>query len=201
MFLLDKSFLAIVASVLSIIGYVPYFQGIRKGAVKPHIFSWVIWMLLTGIVFVAQVQKGAGPGAWVTGVAVVLCLVISVMAYKNGDKDITRSDWVSFVCGLAAIPLWRLTRDPQWSVILVTFIYVAAYYPTFRKSFTKPWDEALSLYVLSIVKNMIGIMAIETFSLTTVLYPASTAVMNVAFIGMVMWRRAVLTPAAEMAAE
>ncbi|MBF0527812.1 MAG: hypothetical protein HQK55_00800 [Deltaproteobacteria bacterium] len=191
----DKNVLGVAAGVFSFIGYVPYFHGILKGRVRPHIFSWVIWTLLAGIVFFAQVAKGAGPGAWATGLSGILCAIIVVMSFWYGDKRATWSDWFFFLVGLTAIPVWQLTRDPQWAVILVAFVNSAAYYPTFRKSYAKPREEALSMYFVSSLKNVLSVMAIESYSLTTVLYPVVATVLSVLFIGMSLQRRRALEDA------
>lgn len=190
--LLSKEFLGVLASVISTAGYIPYLRDMLKGRTRPHIFSWVIWTLLTGIVFFAQVAKGAGPGAWVTGVTCVVCIAVVALTIKQGDRSLTRSDWVSFVLGLVAIPLWKMMNDPTLAVVLVTFVYSMAYFPTFRKSYERPFDETLFAYILSTIKFVFSIMATESFSITTLLYPLAVAFMNIVFIGMVLWRRRVV---------
>lgn len=186
---LSKEFLGILASVISFAGYVPYFRDILKGKTRPHIFSWIIWMLLTGIVFCAQIVKDAGPGAWVTGLTCLICVAVVVLTIRQGDRSITRSDWISFLLALVAIPVWRAMNDPTLAVVLVTFVYSMAYYPTFRKSFSRPHEETLFAYVLSALKSVFSIMATQSFSIATLLYPIAVSVMNALFIGMVIWRR------------
>ncbi len=190
--LLTKVELGVISCVLSVVGYIPYIRGMIKGEVKPHIFSWIIWTLLGVIVTSAQFVKGAGPGAWSTGVATAICVAIVALTFKQGDKSVTASDWVSFLIALAAIPVWRLTDDPVWAIYLVTFVYFMAYWPTFRKSYHRPHEEALFAYILGVIKNIVAILAIQKYSMTTVFYVAAATMANVVFIAMVSWRRAVL---------
>ena len=43
------------ATVIGVVGYVPYFRDIFRGTTKPHPFSWFLWALLAGIAFAAAV--------------------------------------------------------------------------------------------------------------------------------------------------
>lgn len=182
-----------VASV--IIGFYAtwiYIASILKGKTKPHLFSWLIWGLLTIIAWAAQVHENAGAGAWVTLAAAIMCFVTVGLCFRYGEKTITRSDWATFIAALAAIPLWYVTKDPLWSVILITIIDMLGFYPTFRKSWMKPGEEALWTYGLSMVKFGLGMMALETFNVTTALYPFSLVVTNAAFMIFVLTRRKVV---------
>ncbi|MCU6711451.1 TDP-N-acetylfucosamine:lipid II N-acetylfucosaminyltransferase [Paenibacillus sp. J5C_2022] len=38
-----KELLAIAATLLTYIGFIPYIRSILLGKIKPHIFSWIIW--------------------------------------------------------------------------------------------------------------------------------------------------------------
>src|SRR5690606_16045788 len=111
---------------------------IYRGTNKPHMFTWIIWTLLTAIILAAQIVGGAGPGAWSTGAVLLPCIIITVLAIQRGEKNITASDWVMFLAGLAAIPVWLATSNPLWAVIIVVAIDALAFGPTFRKSWFRP---------------------------------------------------------------
>ncbi|MDR3424071.1 MAG: hypothetical protein P4M13_03200 [Alphaproteobacteria bacterium] len=188
-FLSSKEGLGAIAGILSVVGYTPYIRDIIRQKTRPHLFSWIIWTLLAGIVFFAQIAKGAGPGAWTTGTATVMCVAIILLTLKHGDKTRTKSDWVFFFLGLAAIPLWRLTDSPALAVVLVTAIDYVAFVPTFRKSWHKPHEETLFAYFISAVKNGISLFALQSFSLATALFPFAVGLINLVFVAMVFSRR------------
>src|SRR5688572_18215228 len=75
-----KILFAAFAILLTIIGYIPYIRGMMNGSNKPHIFTWVIWVIVSGIAFVAQLHDHGGPGAWVTGFICFMCLMTSLLA-------------------------------------------------------------------------------------------------------------------------
>ena len=71
-----------------------------------------------------------------------------------------------------ALPLWYLTHDPFWAVVILTLVDTLGFVPTFRKAYHKPYEEQLLLYVLMTIRNLVSIPALEHYSWTTVLFPA-----------------------------
>ncbi len=187
-----KVLMGLAAVAMGFAGYVPYFTGILKGTTKPHVFSWFIWGLLTAIAFVIQISEHAGPGAWITGVTACVCFAITALALQRGERSITRSDWATFIAALASIPLWLITKDPVYSVLLITVIDALGFYPTFRKTWHKPWEEALIAHFMSGLKWVFAIAALEQMNFNTAFYPLSLVFMNNAFVAMALWRRHVL---------
>lgn len=187
-----KLILGVIAAIMSIIGHLPYIISILKGNTKPHLFTWVIWIVMTAIAFAAQIVGGAGPGAWTTGINVVLAVVIAILALKHGEKNITHSDWIMFISGVLAIPLWMVTKDPLWSVILVTVIDALAFGPTIRKSWYKPYEELSFMYGFNIFRHFITLTALAQFSFVTALYPAMLFVMNIVSYAVIKGRRTII---------
>jgi uncharacterized membrane protein SpoIIM required for sporulation len=105
---------------------------------------------------------------------------------------ITRGDWIAFLTTALAIPLWVATSDPLWSVLLVTGIDAIAYYPTFRKSYSKPDEELAFKYVLTVVRYLLSLMALEHYSVVTSVYQIVSIFMEAGIVVMLLWRRAAL---------
>jgi len=189
-----KVALGIIAILMALYSYVPYVKDIFAGKTKPHAFTWLVWGLLTSIAFFGQMADKGGPGAWVTGISAALCIFTFFLALQKGEKNITKSDWFSLgACGVAMV-LWFLTKTPLWSVILVTVIDLLAFYPTIRKSYWKPYEETLVTYLISGLKFIIAIIALENFSVITWLYPASLIFINLGFVWMLVVRRRATKP-------
>jgi hypothetical protein len=184
-----KTILGCIGIGMTIAAHIPYLIQTIKGTNKPHIFTWVIWTVLTFIAAMVQYVGQAGPGAWVTAVTGVICVLITIFAFRNGEKNITRSDWVMFVAGLLTIPLWALTNSPLWSIILITLIDCSAFYPTFRKSWGKPHEENSFMYGFNIPRHVVSIMSIANINILTALYPAALLAMNIIMYVMLHARR------------
>lgn len=173
-----KEVIGVIAIFLSLAGLLPYIRDILRKKTKPHLYTWLVWTPLTFLAYFAQVKGGGGPGSWVTGITAVFCLLILFLSINNGTKDITKSDTYCLVGALIAIVLWVFVKDPTASVILVTIIDVAGFYPTWRKTVNRPTEETLSTYIMSFLKHGISIAALSRISILTTLYPAAVAVAN-----------------------
>jgi hypothetical protein len=180
--------------VITLLSFVPYLRDLARHRTKPHVFSWLGWTALTTVAFLAQITQGAGPGSWTTGVSALLMLIVFLTALGRGETEITRTDWLSLVGSGVAAALWAVTSDPTASVILLVTVYACTFVPTFRKSYSRPHEETLSLYVVSSLKMIPAIAAIEHIRLTTVLYPAAVFVANGAFVLMTIQRRTTRKP-------
>ena len=184
-----KILLGLAAAGVGIAAYAYYFRGILAGKTKPHVFTWLIWSLITSIVFAAQVQKGAGPGAWVTGVTALCTFLVAAIACKSGRKDIRLLDWFCLAGALLGLGLWITTNDPLSAVVTVTLVDAIAFLPTFRKAYHKPLEENATAFALNSLKFVFGLAALESYSLATWLYPASLVLTNGAFALMLLLRR------------
>ncbi len=188
-----KIILGILAVVIGLISYVPYYRDILRGTTKPHPFSWFAFSLLMGITFFAQVFTGAGPGAWVTGISAVAVLGIALLSVLKGHREITTFDWFCFAGALLGIILWRATDDPLAAVVIVTITDVVAFAPTYRKAYLRPNEETASLFAFSAAKYLVSLFALSTFNLTTALFPVSLVISNALFVALLVFRRRSLT--------
>ena len=188
-----KELLSAIAITLTIAAFYPYMRAIIQGAVRPHVFSWVIWGATTFVVFLAQLKDAGGAGAWPIGVSGSNTVFIALLAYlQRSDISITGTDWLFFVLAMSSLPFWYITSNPLWAVVILTTVDVLGLGPTVRKAYAFPHSESLLFFSLIAARNLIVIMALENYSVTTVLFPAVIAAACMALIAMVMYRRRAL---------
>jgi len=188
-----KELLSAVAIALTFIAFFPYIRSIIVGAIKPHVFSWIIWGTTTFVVFLAQLADHAGVGAWPIGVSGIITVFIALLAYiKRADITITRTDWLFFVAAMSSLPFWYFTSDPLWAVVILTTVDVLGFGPTLRKAYAFPHSESVLFFALFTARNLIVILALEHYSTTTVLFPAVIAATCALLITLLVHRRRVL---------
>ncbi len=184
------AFFSALAMALTLVGFYPYLRGILSGSTRPHVFSWVIWASTTLVVFFAQIEAGGGVGAWPVGLSGVLTTLIAVLAWRRrSDVSITRADWVFLVLALSSLPLWYLTDDAMWAVVVLTVVDLLGFGPTFRKVWAAPQSESCGFYGLFALRNTAVVLALEQHSFATVLFPAAIGVACVALVLLIAWGR------------
>jgi len=150
----------------------------------------VIWGSTTFIVFIAQLKSGGGVGAWPIGLSGLITLYVAFLAYqKRSDITITTVDWLFFLSAIASLPIWYFTSDPLWAVIILTTVDLCGFGPTIRKAYTLPFEEDRLFFSIFLARNLIAAIALEHYSLTTVLFPTAIATACLVVIIIISYRR------------
>lgn len=175
-----KQVLAAIAIVMSFISYVPYIRDILKGKTKPHAFTWLIWTILSIVGFAAQISDNAGPGAYMNLVNITIGIYIIFVGFKY-KSNIVKSDYISLIVSLLTIPLWIITKNPLWSIILIIIIDIFAFIPTVRKSLINPYSETIETYFINSFKHLLSISALTRYTPITSLYSSYLVFINSVF--------------------
>ncbi len=184
-----KFLLGYSALIIGFISYLPYYRDIFKNKTKPHAFSWFLFALLSFIGFAAQKSEGGGAGVWVTGISGVMCLGVFILALYKGTRNFALVDKIFLILALLTLIPWMLTKDPLISVILISLIDVFSFIPTIRHGYQYPHEETVVTFMLSSVKFILGILALQVYTISTWLYPASIALTTVVFVTILIYRR------------
>ena len=183
-----KVILAIVGTVISLAAFVPYMKDIFKRKTHPHVYTWLVWVLVQGTAAAGIIHGGGRWGALELSVGTLLVGFIFVLSLKFGTKNIRKVDALSLIVVLAAFILWWVFKKAEWAVVLVTIIDIAGYIPTIRKTYYEPWTETLVTWVAFTIGNLFAIAALQKFNLLTLIFIVSTTVAN-AFIAFLIWYR------------
>ncbi|MBN3820360.1 hypothetical protein G3N57_29000 [Paraburkholderia sp. Se-20369] len=189
------SIFGLVGSAVSLLAAIPYGLAIFRRAVRPHLFTWLIWSVVTAIAAAGQWVAGAGPSAWCTAAIAATCLLTCVASIFRGERGWTVSDWVFLGAALSAIPVWVLTEDPTASICLVTLIELAGLGPTIRKTFRDPWSESLAYFALCVVKYVLAVLALRSWSVAVAFYPIVNIAASLGVCTLMIVRRRLLSGA------
>ena len=185
-----KNAIGVVATILVFLGYIPYLRDIKRGKTKPHIYSWFVAGFVAIIIFALQVSGGAGAGSLVTLAAGVMCvLVITLGIFHKSTVEILWIDTVFLVLAFIALGLWLFAKQPVVSAVLSTVIEVLGFVPTVRKSWNRPFTETLQSYYLNTFRFGFALLALQTYTIVTTIYPITWALFNGFFSLMLVIRR------------
>ena len=142
------------------------------------------------VVFFAQIYDGGGAGAWPMGVTGIITIFVAFIAYfKASTIHVDKLDWFFLLLAFSSLPLWYFTSDPVWTVVILTVVEVLGFLPTIRKAYIRPYEESLLFFSIFAARNTVAIFALENYTLTTVLFPATTVFFCLILTTLVFYRR------------
>ncbi|MCK5332439.1 hypothetical protein KAJ41_01080 [Candidatus Parcubacteria bacterium] len=184
-----KLIIAIVAASLTIIGFIPYFRDIFAKKTKPHLYTWLIWVITQGTATVALLYGGGKFGSISLIIGTILVFVIFLLSFKYGTRDITITDKIVLALALLAIVIWWQLENPLLALLMVSAIDGAGYIPTIRKSLKNPWSETLSFWIIMAIVDCLAIISNAEYNLLTVTYLAVLFVLNMVVVFVCINRR------------
>jgi hypothetical protein len=184
-----KIILGLLSTLVALVNYLPYVIGVVKRTLHPHAFSWIIFTVITATVSIAQFSEGAGAGAWATGATALTTFVIAAFALRNGGYSITRFDVMSLVGALCAIPVWIISDNPLLAVFVLTAVEALGFLPTYRKAWLHPRDESQLAFLLTVIKYVLALGAMQQYTLTTVMFPCALIIFSTLLVVETSWRK------------
>ncbi len=191
-----KFFISIFATGLTIGGYFPYFRDIFAKKTKPHLFTWLIWLITQTTATVGLLYGGGKFGSFSLIAGTIIVMIVFLLSFKYGTKDITKSDKLVLVLALLAIGIWWQMKNPYVAVLMACAIDGVGYFPTLRKSFKNPWDETILFWALMAGTDLLAIVSNAQYNFLTVSYLATIFVANLSVALVCVFRRRVIPKAA-----
>ena len=184
-----------LATAMAFVSYVFYMRSILKGITKPHALSWLNWsiLFLAGALIQGDMDKGAS--SWVFYMSAFNCFSITLAALISGEKNFTKSDWLTFLAALAIIPIWAFTQNPLTALAWLITIDLLSFYPTIRKTYHKPHSEDLIAYIVAGTRYMFVIFALENPLSQALIYPLFLLCLEWSFAAYLLWLRRPRQPA------
>ncbi len=173
-----KFYIAIVASLLAVVGNAPYLRDIIRKRVQPHPYTWLVWTIVSCIIFFGQIAKGAGIGAIPTAASEIFTVIIFFFSLQYGFKTIRKVDTLFLVIALLGIIPWILTKDPTVSVIIAVSIDLIAFVPTIRKTWSHPETETPMLYSMNVLRHILMLFSLQAYNLATTLHSIAMITTN-----------------------
>lgn len=184
-----KLLFALSASALAILGNVPYLIDIVKKKVKPHPYTWLVWSIVSCIIFFGQLAKGAGIGALPTAASEIFTIIIFIFSLRYGFRDIQKIDTLFLVVALLGIIPWVLTKDPTVSVVVAVSIDLVAFMPTLRKTAKHPETESSILYLSNVARHILMLASLRAYNIATMLHSIAMITTNTVMSFLILRKR------------
>ena len=184
-----KVIFAVIASIMALVGNIPYFIDVVKKRIKPHPYTWFIWSIVSATTFFGGLVKGAGIGALPTGIAESFTILIFLFSLKNGFKIVKKTDTYYLIAALLGLIPWLLTKDPTISVIIAVSIDLIAFMPTFRKTWVNPKTENPILFTMNVTRHILTLFSLSSYNIATTLHSISMIITNTLMTFIIITRR------------
>ncbi len=181
-----KETIAIIASIIAIVGNVPYLWDVIKKRVQPHPYTWLVWTIVSAITFFGQSASGAGIGALPTAASEIFTVIIFFFSLQYGFKHIVKSDTFFLAIALLGLVPWIITKDATISVVIAVTIDVIAFIPTIRKTYRTPKSETPILYSMNVLRHILALFSLQAYNIATTLHSMAMIVTNSIMTGIIL---------------
>jgi len=184
-----KTVFGILSGIIGLIAFIPYIKESILHDSQPHPFTWLIFSITQGAGAGITWEGGGKEGSFLLLIGSILCLVIFLLSLKNSSSIITKSDIAILSIAFLAIALWLFLEAPILSILIISGIDAIGYVPTFRKSYTQPQKEPISIWASFILANCFAMLALGEYNILTLSYLLTITVANIALVTFLIIRR------------
>ena len=190
-----KAVAGLVGFGIGFFAFVSYAHQVRLGKCRPHPVSWLIWSFAAVVGMLIQFNNGAGWAVLPVLSTAVGCLLVISQTDRKTWQGFTPKDWINLAIALGALIGWYLIDQPEVAVVMLSVGTFIAFATTAHKVYRIPFEEQLSIYVISACKQVVGAAAVTSYSFVTIYSFSFAMVMNVAVALLIFVKRRQLMPA------
>ncbi|MDD5342573.1 MAG: hypothetical protein PHI73_04555 [Patescibacteria group bacterium] len=183
----------LAGSIAVVAGFWPYIRDIYRHKTKPHAYTWLIWTITQGTVFVGLLLGNGGWATWAMALGVSINIIVLTLSLRYGTRNITRGDSIILIAALLAIVVWWQLRNPLLALIMVSLIDIMGYIPSFRKTYKEPWSETALSWAIFTITNTLTIFALSEYNFMTMAYLVSITTANLTLLLICLIRRRVIS--------
>jgi hypothetical protein len=184
-----KVFFTIAASIIFIVGIIPYIHDIHHKRVKPHVLSWLGWTFVTTLGFFAMLSDVFNWGAFVVLANAISCLIVVIysLVTKTAVFKSSKFDLVFFILGLVGLILWQYFDNPDLAIIFAIFADMTFAIPTIIKTYKEPSSETIFPWSMAALSGLLSLFAISYVSFTEIAYPIYLLVFDSILLSLIIF--------------
>ena len=176
--------LGLIATVIGLIGGLPYIYNAFKRKTKPHRFAWLIFLILSIISFASQFALGARASLIFYGWFVINNVILfSLSMRKNGGYgDVNAVNVISFCLAIAAIALWKTTNSPLVALICTLVADGIGALLIVIKAYKHPHTETIIMWQAGSVATFLNVLAVGKLDPAILAAPVQVFLFNLAIV-------------------
>lgn len=176
--------LGVIATIIGILGGLPYIYNAYKKKTRPHRVAWLIFLILSIIAWTTQYALGARESLiFYTWFVVNNIILLSLSLRKNaGYGDVTLINVVCFMLAISAIFIWKTTDSALLALICVLVADGIGALLILIKSYKHPHTETMSMWAIGSIATFLNILAVGKPDPAILAAPVQVFLFNVGIV-------------------
>jgi len=170
--------LGVAAGVVAIADTIPYIRDTLRGTTVPHRGSWLIWSLLSVLVFFSQRADGASWSLIAAGMQAGLNALVLGLAMRRGVGGVSFADRLMLAIAAGGALGWVVADEPFVATACVVAADALGFVMMAPKAYREPESETLSTFALASVSAALATAAVGSAELALVIYPVYMCLAN-----------------------
>ena len=155
-----------VATILSVIAFIPYIIAIMRNKTRPSGASWWTWSILAFITVVSSRASGAPWQVLILPMWLGISqLGVAILSIKRGDNNWDLLNKACVGSALVGMGLWLVTGNPLIALSISIVTDFMASIPNFRHVWKNPEQENWMGWTLGFGSAILEIFAVQHWSL------------------------------------
>lgn len=177
--------------VVTICGLYPYLKQTAKGAVKPRLVTWGVWFTLALVMSISALIEGHTASAVLSLQGVAGCLLVFILGWKSGSRDVSQLDIGCLIGATAGIVALVVLKNPSAALLIAVLVDAIAFVPTLHHAWKKPFEEGLACYVSNFGASTLVFTSamISAAGFMGVVYPIYSITFNLAMAMLIFFGR------------
>jgi hypothetical protein len=175
-----REYVAFVGAATAAIGSAKYIFDTIRGVTKPNRVTWLLWAIAPVIATAAALSDGAGWAilpAFMSGFCPFLIFRASFFN-KNSYWQLSKLDYVCGAFATASLVFFAVSGNAVLTIILTILVDTFAAIPTLIKSYKYPETESGLFYVIGMLTQATGFIAMRTWSFSESAFGIFVFVLN-----------------------
>lgn len=173
-----NSFLGLIAGIISFLAFIFYYYSILEGSTKPNRATWLILTIVGALIASSYYSVGARDTLWVALSYVLGPFIALLLSLKYGEGGWSSFDKWCLLGSGGGLLFWVLLKLPILTLVTNIIIDFFGILPTLKKSWVRPFSEALLPWLLTFIASILNMVALESSEFEIVIYPIYMLVFN-----------------------
>jgi hypothetical protein len=149
-----------MSSALATYSSVPYIRSVLNGKTKPDRLGWLVFAIMNGMVFFAQVFSGGRSSTLVSLAFFVFSLSVFLLTFVKGTTKSTKTTKILFGFAVVTMIIWALTRNNDIAIWLTVLIDLFAAAIIILKTRSHPGPENVESWAIGTLAYIFSCLAL-----------------------------------------